>query len=128
MTRGRFTYISVDEAIFIHGVLLERHGGSSGLRDAGALESALVRPQLGYYDDLIAEAAALLESLAINHPFIDGNKRVAFGVVDVFLRINGHRIGCSADDVYAFMIELLETNRFRFEYLEPWLRSIVRER
>jgi death-on-curing protein len=128
VTRGRFTYISVDEAIFIHGVLLERHGGSSGLRDAGALESALVRPQLGYYDDLIAEAAALLESLAINHPFIDGNKRVAFGVVDVFLRINGHRIGCSADDVYAFMIELFETNRFRFEYLEPWLRSIVRER
>ena len=128
MTRGRFTYISVDEAIFIHGVLLERHGGSSGLRDAGALESALVRPQLGYYDDLIAEAAALLESLAINHPFIDGNKRVAFGVVDVFLRINGHRIGCSADDAYAFMIELFETNRFRFEYLEPWLRSIVRER
>jgi death-on-curing protein len=128
VTRGRFTYISVDEAIFIHGVLLERHGGSSGLRDAGALESALVRPQLGYYDDLIAEAAALLESLAINHPFIDGNKRVAFGVVDVFLRINGHRIGCSADDAYAFMIELFETNRFRFEYLEPWLRSIVRER
>jgi len=128
VTKERFTYISVDEAIFIHGVLLERHGGSPGLRDAGALESALVRPQLGFYDDLIAEAAALLESLAINHPFVDGNKRVAFGVVDVFLRMNGHRIGCSADDVYAFMIQRFETNQFRFEYLEPWLRSVVRER
>ena len=125
MTKGRFTYVSVDEAIFIHGVLLERHGGSPGLRDAGALESALVRPQLGYYDDLVAEAAALLESLAINHPFVDGNKRVAFGVVDVFLRINGHRVGCTADDAYVFMIDLFETNRFRFDQLEPWLRSVV---
>lgn len=125
MRRGTFTYISVDEAMFIHGVLLARHGGSPGLRDAGALESALVRPQLGYYDDLIAEAAALLESLAINHPFVDGNKRVAFGVVDVFLRINGHRIACSADDAYAFMIDLFEANRFRYEHLEPWLRGIV---
>ena len=128
MTKGRFTYVSVDEAIFIHGVLLERHGGSPGLRDAGALESALVRPQLGYYDDLVAEAAALLESLAINHPFVDGNKRVAFGVVDVFLRINGHRVGCTADDAYAFMIDLFETNRFRFDQLEPWLRSVVAPR
>jgi len=125
VTKGRFAYVSVDEAIFIHGVLLERHGGSPGLRDAGALESALVRPQLGYYDDLVAEAAALLESLAINHPFVDGNKRVAFGVVDVFLRINGHRVGCTADDAYAFMIDLFETNRFRFDQLEPWLRSVV---
>lgn len=125
MTKERFTYITVDEAIFIHGVLLARHGGSPGLRDVGALESALVRPQLGYYDDLIAEAAALLESLAINHPFVDGNKRVAFGVVDVFLRINGSCVGCSADDVYAFMIGLFETNRFRFDQLEPWLRSVV---
>ncbi|MGI9187992.1 MAG: type II toxin-antitoxin system death-on-curing family toxin [Gaiellales bacterium] len=125
MTPGRFTYISVDEAIFIHDVLLERHGGSPGLRDAGALESALVRPQLGYYDDLIAEAAALLESLAINHPFVDGNKRVAFGVVDVFLRINGSRIGCTADGAYAHMIELFESNRFRFDELEPWLRSVI---
>ena len=128
MTKGRFTYVSVDEAIFIHGVLLERHGGSPGLRDAGALESALVRPQLGYYDDLVAEAAALLESLAINHPFVDGNKRVAFGVVDVFLRINGHRVGCTADDAYAFMIDLFETNRFRFDQLEPCLRSVVAPR
>ena len=128
MTKGRFTYVSVDEAIFIHGVLLERHGGSPGLRDAGALESALVRPQLGYYDDLVAEAAALLESLAINHPFVDGNMRVAFGVVDVFLRINGHRVGCTADDAYAFMIDLFETNRFRFDQLEPWLRSVVAPR
>jgi death-on-curing protein len=128
VTNEPVVHITVDEAIFIHGVLRERHGGSPDLRDAGALESALVRPQLGHYDDLVAEAAALLERLGINHPFVDGNKRGAFGVVDVFRRINGQRVGCTADDAYAFMIGLFESHRFRFEHLEPWLRSVVRER
>lgn len=68
------------------------YGGASGLRDAGALESALHRPQTGYYDTLIHEAAALIESLVQNRPFVDGNKRVAFAVTDVFLRINGYQI------------------------------------
>lgn len=57
----------------------------------GALESALYRPQTGYYLDLLQEAATLLESLAINHPFIDGNKRSAFAVTDVFLKLNGYQ-------------------------------------
>ena len=126
MTGPQTTYLTVAAALFIHAVLLDRHGGSPGLRDHGALESALVRPQMGYYDDLIAEAAALFESLAINHPFIDGNKRVAFGAVDVFLRTNGYRLTVTSDEAYAFMIDLFETNRFRFEYLEPWLRSIAK--
>ena len=126
MTGPQTTHLTVADALFIHAVLLDRHGGSAGLRDHGALESALVRPQMGYYDDLIAEAAALFESLAINHPFIDGNKRVAFGAVDVFLRTNGYRLTVTSDEAYAFMIDLFETNRFRFEYLEPWLRSIAK--
>lgn len=126
MTGPQTTYLTVADALFIHAVLLDRHGGSPGLRDHGALESALVRPQMGYYDDLIAEAAALFESLAINHPFIDGNKRVAFGAVDVFLRTNGYRLTVTSDLAYAFMIDLFETNRFRFEHLEPWLRSITK--
>lgn len=54
------------------------------MRDPGALEAALFRPQTGYYDDIVVEAAALLESLAINHPFVDGNKRIAFAAADVF--------------------------------------------
>ena len=59
-------------------------GGAPGVRDDGALASAIMRPQLGYYDTLIEEAAALMESLANNHPFVDGNKRVAFGTTGVF--------------------------------------------
>ena len=126
MTGPQTAYLTVADALFIHAVLLDRHGGSAGLRDHGALESALVRPQMGYYDDVVAEAAALFESLAIIHPFVDGNKRVAFGAVDVFLRTNGYRLTVTNDEAYAFMIDLFETNRFRFEYLEPWLRSIAK--
>lgn len=126
MTGPQTAYLTVADALFIHAVLLDRHGGSAGLRDNGALESALVRPQMGYYDDVVADAAALFESLAIIHPFVDGNKRVAFGAVDVFLRTNGYRLTVTSDQAYAFMIDLFETNRFRFEYLEPWLRSIAK--
>ncbi len=98
------------------------------MRDPGALESALIRPQMGYYVDIVEEAAALLESIAVNHPFVDGIKRVAFGVVDVFLRINGYRIERTPDEVHAFMIDRFEENRFRYEHLEPWLRDAVRPR
>jgi hypothetical protein len=78
-------YLTVAEVLYIHAELVEHYGGAEGVRDLGALESALFRPQSGYYEDLIQEACALLESLAMNHPFIDGNKRVAFGALEVFL-------------------------------------------
>src|SRR5688572_21561798 len=85
-------YVTIADALFFHKQLIEHYGGAAGVRDAGALESALQRPQTGYYDSHIHEAAALFESLVQNHPFVDGNKRVAFAVVDVFLRINGYLI------------------------------------
>ena len=84
-------YITVVEVLAIHDDQIARYGGSSGVRDIGLLESALFRPQSGYYGDLIAEAAALWESLAQNHPFIDGNKRTPFAVTFTFLVINGQR-------------------------------------
>lgn len=93
----------------------------------GALESALFRPQTGYYQDLIEEAAALLESLAINHPFIDGNKRVAFAVTDAFLRINARRITADSTVIYEKLMALFDTGGFKFDSLEKWLREIVKE-
>src|ERR1700683_4710157 len=101
-------YLTTADALFFHQQLIERYGGAPGVRDVGALESALHRPQTGYYDTLIHEAAALLESLVQNHPFVDGNKRVAFAVVDVFLRINGFTITASSAAIYNRMIKLLE--------------------
>ncbi len=86
-------YLTVADVLGMHTVLMQRYGGAPpGVRDPGALEAALFRPQTGHYDDIVAEAAALLESLAINHPFVDGNKRIAFAAADVFLRINGWRL------------------------------------
>ena len=70
-------YPTVSEVLLVHGTLIDRFGGSHGIRDMGGLESALARPQTGYYRDLIEEGAALWESLSQNHPFIDGHKRVA---------------------------------------------------
>jgi death on curing protein len=118
-------YLTTADALFFHQQLIERYGGARGVRDVGALESALHRPQTGYYDTLIHEAAALLESLVQNHPFVDGNKRVAFAVVDVFLRINGFTIGASSTAIYKRMINLLEEGTFDMAHLVPWLQEVV---
>ncbi len=119
-------YPEIGEAIAIHDALIREFGGSRGIRDEGALASAIMRPQLGYYDSLIEEAAALMESLANNHPFVDGNKRVAFFVTDAFLRLNGYFINCDSDEAYAFFMRLFEMNSFRFAQLVPWVEENVR--
>ncbi len=118
MTRN---FPTVQEAVDIHDDLTRQFGGESGLRDAGALESAIMRPQIGYYDGIIEEAAALMESLAMNHPFVDGNKRVAFAVTEIFLRMNGHFIDCDSPEAYNYFMELFDTNSFRFPQLSNWL-------
>ena len=118
MTRN---FPTVQEAVDIHDDLTRQFGGESGLRDAGALESAIMRPQIGYYDGIIEEAAALMESLAMNHPFVDGNKRVAFAVTEIFLRMNGHFIDCDSREAYNYFMELFDTNSFRFPQLSNWL-------
>ena len=118
-----FDYLTLDEVLAIHTDQIETYGGSHGVRDSGQLEAALARPQTGYYPDLVAEAAALWESLAQNHPFIDGNKRTAFACTITFLRINGAHFAPDKQDVIDFILGLYETGQFRFEKLEPWLRA-----
>lgn len=123
---AQFDYLSLADTLAIHAVLIRKYGGSEGVRDMGALESALFRPQTGYYSDLIAEAAALLESLAMNHPFIDGNKRVAFAVTDTFLRINGFRIDSESQMIHTVFMDFFNAGTFTFQNLESWLRTVVR--
>ena len=120
-------YLTTVEILAIHEHQIQTYGGSRGLRDPGQLEAALFRPQTGYYPDLIQEAAALWESLSQNHPFVDGNKRVAFAATDTFLRINGWEIVCEPIAAYRFVISLYEKNEFRFANLEPWLRRHVKK-
>ena len=117
---------TVETVIAIHEILIDQTGGAFGLRDAGALESALMRPQIGYYDSIIEEAAALMESLATNHPFVDGNKRIAFAVVDTFLRMNNHYINCDSREAYDYFMGLFDTNSFRFAELFSWLNDTVK--
>ncbi len=115
------------DVLGMHTVLIQRYGGASGLRDPGALEAALFRPQTGYYKDLVAEAAALMESLAINHPFVDGNKRIAFAAADVFLRINGWRLQRRPMDIYLEMMQMFDSGTFDFAHIDPWLRRFAEE-
>ena len=116
-------YLNLEEALFIHAVSLKRFGGTSGIRDLGALESALYRPQTGYYKDVIEEAAALMESLAINHPFLDGNKRVSFAITHIFLKINGYEIEVSPEVAIKKIDQLFDTNKFEYAEIEKWLRK-----
>jgi death-on-curing protein len=116
-------HLSVDEVLAIHQRLIERFGGRAGVRDPGLLESALYRPQTGYYSDLAEMAAALFESLLMNHPFVDGNKRVAFFATDVFLRLNGWWLKVEARRAHRFLIGLLERNEADYEHLLPWIRD-----
>ena len=94
--------------------------------DIGKVESALARPQTGYYNDIFEEAAALMESLAMNHPFIDGNKRVAFFATDIFLRINGYSIECNDELAHSHFMNLFKENKFNFDNLLHWLKSNTR--
>jgi death-on-curing protein len=118
-------YLTVAELLAIHADQIERYGGSHGVRDLGLLESALFRPQTGYYADLIEEATALWESLSQNHPFVDGNKRTAFAATYTFLAINGARFTVDAQHAYDFVAALYETNQFNFDKVVPWMRDHV---
>ncbi len=116
----------IGEAIAIHDALIGEFGGTPGIRDEGALAAAIMRPQLGYYDSLVEEAAALMESLANYHPFVDGNKRAAFFVTDAFLRLNGSFIDGDSVETHEFFMGLFGRNSFRFAELRAWLGGNVR--
>ncbi len=120
-------FISVDEAIAIHERLIERFGGRQGIRDKGLLESALFRPQTGYYNDIAEMAAALFESLLLNHAFVDGNKRVAFFVTDTFLRLNGWKLSVESTAAFDFIIGMLERGDCSYDKLLPRVRQSLTE-
>ena len=123
MTRG---FPTIEEVVAIHDDLLTQFGGAPGVRDWGALEAAVMRPQMGYYDGPLDEAAAMLESLAMNHPFVDGNKRTAVAATDAFLGLNGYFIDCDSRAAYDHFMRLFESNAFRFAELRAWLEDHVR--
>ena len=119
-------YPTVAETIETHRLLIEEFGGLHGIRDTGLLESAVLRPQNGYYSNLIDEASALMESLANNHAFIDGNKRVSFVMTDTMLRANGYFLDIEPLEGHKLITGAMEKNGFRFTMIRDWIASIVR--
>ena len=116
-------YLTLQETLELHEQLILRFGGTTGVRDMGLLESALIRPQTGYYETLSMQAAALLQSLCQNHCFVDGNKRVAFAATAIFLRMNGYRLSVKADDGETFLVNQVIQKRIAIENITTWLES-----
>ena len=110
-----------------HYFLIEQYGGKHGVRDPNLLESAVFRPQTGYYLDIIEEAAALMESLANNHPFVDGNKRTAFATTYSFLFMNGFDLEVSSKTAFEFITGSMSTGSFRFHAIATWLREHIKK-
>lgn len=120
-------YLRVVEVLALHAILIDEFGGTDGVRDLGALEAAVFRPETGYYEDPIAEAAALLESLIQNHPFLDGNKRTAVAAADVHLRLNGFELAGDSLKHHRFLVGLMERGAVDWKAIDAWLRENVEE-
>ena len=120
-------FLSLAEVLAIHTDQIEKYGGSHGIRDPGQLESALFRPQSGYYDNEIQQAAAVWESLSQNHPFIDGNKRTAFAVTYTFLLMNNILVTADAGQIWQFLHKNYVTGQMRYDVLHAWLQENTRQ-
>ncbi len=106
-------FLDVEDVLRIHQRQIQKFGGTSGIRDLGLLESALSQPQATFSGELLhatvwEQAAAYLFHLALNHPFLDGNKRTAFAVMDTFLRLNRFVLNLSQAQKYEFVIRVVE--------------------
>ena len=127
MPRKRTVYPTLEEALYLHDRLIERFGGSPGVRDLGLLESALARSRSGYYESLSLQAAALMQSLSQNHAVVDGNKRVAFALTAVFLHLNGYRLVVGAAAAERFLIDRVIVAKAELELIAAWVEKHMRK-
>jgi len=123
-------YLSVRQVLRIHALQIEVFGGSAGVRDRGALEAAIARPQMTFdgedlYRDLADKAAALLHSLVQNHPFIDGNKRVGAMAMELFVVANEHDLRARGDELAALVLAVAR-GELAAEALAIWIRQRLR--
>jgi len=119
--------ITVEQAIKIHEILIEKFGGAKGLRDLALLESALSRPYQTFggaelHQDEFQKAAAIIESLLINHPFIDGNKRIGFVVMRLVLLEHGWQLNATQEEKYQFVM-LIASGKTDFDGILNWIKS-----
>jgi death-on-curing protein len=119
--------ISVKQTLEIHEIVVKQFGSSMGIRDLGCLESALARPFQTFggedlYPDFFTKAAAIGQSIIINHPFIDGNKRTGYVLMESILRIGNLKIIASNENLYNFIISI-STGEKKFEEIVEWLKE-----
>jgi death-on-curing protein len=119
-------YPTLDEALYLHDILIKRFGGAAGVLDKGSLESALARPRSGYYRSLSEQSAALMQSLAMNHPFVDGNKRVAFALTAIFLHLNGLALKVDPKSGVHFVEVTLIKDRASLDVITSWIEKHAR--
>ena len=116
-------FLTVAEVYRMQHRLIDLFGGRYGVRDKGAVEAAVFRPQTGYYNSVEEEAAAFMESLVNNHGFIDGNKRIAFTATDVFLRRKGFYLEVEGKDGHAFVDGSIARHEFHFAQILSWIHE-----
>ena len=119
--------IDLGDAIRIQEILIDRFGGSKGIRDIGLLESAPSRPfqtfdQRDLYQNPIEKAAALIESILINHPFIDGNKRIGYVLMRLLLMEFGLNISATEEEKYSFVLAIAKGD-LKFDNIVDWLKD-----
>ncbi len=120
-------YLTAEQVLFIHSRLIDETGGSHGVRDLGLLQSAVSRPKTTFgsenlYPDICHKAAALMESIIKNHPFIDGNKRTAITSAGIFLQINGYYLKTTQNELELFTIKVA-TGKISFENIVEWFKK-----
>ena len=123
-------YLSVDQILALHEALVDAFGGSAGLRDRGALEAAVARPAMTFggedlYPDLAAKAAALMQSLVLNHPFADGNKRVGMHAAEFLVERNSQALEADDDELERLTLTVAE-GKVAVEALTIWYRQRLR--
>lgn len=125
-------YLTLDEVLELYRRIIEQSGGSAGIANQGALESALAQPRMSFggedlYPTIVEKASALGFSMIKNHPFVDGNKRIGHAAMEVFLVLNGFEIEASVDEQERVILQLAAGELGREEFTE-WLRSHIVEK
>lgn len=120
-------YLTPEQVIFIHSRLVSETGGAHGVRDLSMLLSALGRPQASFdgqdlYPDIFSQAAALLDSLIRNHPFLDGNKRTAITTAGIFLHLNRNTLSVSNENMVEFTLDCAQS-KIPLTEITEWLRG-----
>lgn len=127
MNKSGIIYLTSAQVLVIHDQAVKRFGGSSGIRDLGLVESAVARPQAGFdgedlYPGLFAKAAALLQPLLKNHPFVNGNKRTALSSAAIFLQLNGYKLRNNHQKEVEFAVQV-DNQHLSLEQISKWLKD-----